>query len=133
MNINEMKETKYLKKEDVTPDKLVTIANLVQEDLSMENQPPEMKWVMYFNENLASDGSNKPIVLNWTNIQLCAIAVGSEDTDTWVNKQIVLFNDPTVSFAGKMTGGIRIRPAKNQQPSGPAPTGDFQPDEVPDF
>jgi len=114
MNINEMKETKYLKKEDCTPDKLVTIARVVQEDLSMENQPPEMKWVMFIQENIASDGTNKPFVLNWTNIQLCAQATGSENTDDWPGKKIVLFNDPNVSFGGKLTGGIRIRAAKNQ-------------------
>ncbi len=130
MNINNMKETKYLKKEDVTPDKLVTIRDIVQEDFSMENQPQEMKWVMYFHENLASDGSNKPIVLNWTNIQLCAIATGSEDTDNWTGKKIVLFNDPTVSFGGQLTGGIRIRAAKNQSPSVTAGENSFD-DDIP--
>jgi len=133
MNINEMKETKYLKKEDVTPDKLVTIDRIIKEDLSPENQPPEMKWVMHIRENIASDGNNKPFVLNWTNIQLCAQAVGSENTDDWTGKQIVLFNDPNVSFGGKLTGGIRVRAAKNtQQAPVQAPVQeaqDFQQDE----
>lgn len=109
MNINEMKETKYLKKEDVMPDKTVTIDRIEKTNVAMENQAPEMKHVMYFRENIASDGSNKPIVLNWTNIQLCANATGSEETDSWPGKQIILFNDPNVSFGGKLTGGIRIR------------------------
>ncbi len=114
MNVNDMKESKYLKKEDVMPDKLVTIRSISQENLAMNDQPEELKYVMFFNENLAADGSNKPIVLNWTNIQLCAQATGSEDTDEWPGKQVVLYNDPNVSFGGNLTGGIRIRAAKGQ-------------------
>lgn len=126
MNINEMKESKYLKKEDVGNGALVTIARLEQQDVSMENQPEEMKWILYFNESI--NGHNKGLVLNWTNIQLCAQAVDSEDTNNWTGKQIVLYNDPSVSFGGKITGGIRIRKPKNQAPQ--PPSDDFV-DDIP--
>ena len=116
MNINDMKESRYVKKEDVGDGVIVTVSGLSQENLAMENQPPEMKWVMSFKENI------KPLVLNSTNAQLCAKALNSPETDDWMGKQIILFNDPNVSFGGKLTGGVRIR--KNQQaapvPAAPA-------------
>lgn len=121
MNINDMKESRYVKKEDVGDGVIVTIAGLTQENLAMENQPPEMKWVMAFRENI------KPLVLNSTNAQLCAKALNSPETDDWTGKQVILFNDPNVSFGGKLTGGVRIR--KNQQ-AAPVPVDAFD-DDVP--
>jgi hypothetical protein len=120
MKIGEMKESKFLKKEDVGKGVLVTIDRIEQQDVSLENQPEEMKWIMYFKEVI--NNHNKGLVLNWTNIQLCAQAVSSEDTDHWPGKQIVLYLDPTISFGGKIIGGIRIRAPKTQpQTPEPAP------------
>lgn len=106
MRIGEMKESKYIKKEDVGQGKLVTIADLQQQNVAMEDQPPEMKWVIHFHE------FSKGMVLNWTNIQLIAKALGTEETDEWKGKKIVLFEDANVSFGGKLMGGIRVRAAK---------------------
>jgi len=49
------------------------------------------------------------MVLNLTNGKLIAIVTGSEETDDWIGKKITLWNDPTVSFGDKMTGGIRVQ------------------------
>ena len=103
MNINEMKESKYLKKEDVGAGTLFTIKEIKHENVALETQPEELKYVMYFHE------ATKGIVMNWTNLQLAAKALGSENTDDWMGKQIVLYEDPNVSFGGKLVGGIRIR------------------------
>lgn len=113
MNISEMKESKYLKKEDVIPDALVTIDGLHQENMAQEGQPEDMKYTLKLRE------FPKPMVLNWTNIQLCALATGTEETTEWPGKQIVLYNDPSVSFGGQLTGGIRIRAANQAQPQAP--------------
>lgn len=111
MRIGEMKESKYLKKEDVGRGKLVTITDLQQVNVAMEDQPPEMKWVIYFRE------FSKGMVLNWTNIQLIAKALGSEETEEWKGKQIVVYEDDNVSFGGKLVGGIRCRaPRPGAQP-----------------
>ena len=114
MNINDMKPSKYVKKEDVGNGVIVTIDHLTQENVAMDNQEADMKWVMHFKEDIM------PLVMNWTNIQLCAQVCGSEDTDNWIGKEIVLWNDPNVSFAGKLTGGVRIR-ARQQTAPKPAP------------
>ena len=109
MNINDMKESKYLKKSDVEPPIKVTITHLNQENLAMQGQPEEMKWILNFT-------AGKPLVLNSTNSQLIANALGSTETDDWKGKDIVLFNDPNVSFGGKLTGGVRARAVKGQEP-----------------
>ncbi len=126
MNINDLKDSKYLKKADVEPPILVTIARITQENLAQQGQEPEMKYVLHFAEDL------KPMVLNSTNGQLIAMALGSEETDDWNGKQIVLYNDPNVSFAGKLTGGIRARAKKTQtvETENPAPVMDEIEDSV---
>ncbi len=103
MNINELTTSKFLKKEDVSPPLIVTISGITQENLAKDNEAPEMKYILQFSENL------KPMVLNLTNGKLIAIVTGSEETDDWIGKKITLWNDPTVSFGDKMTGGIRVQ------------------------
>ena len=106
MRIGELKDSKYLKKEDVGTGKLLTVKELKQENVAGDNQPEEIKAVLYFNEVA------KGMVMNWTNLQLAAKACGSEETDEWTGKQVVLYEDPNVSFGGKLVGGIRIRAPK---------------------
>lgn len=104
--IHEMLESKFLKKEDVGGGVLYTINAVVQKNVAKEGADPEYKWAMCFVEN------DKPLVLNSTNIQLCQAIFGSDDTDDWLNKPIVLYTDPNVSFQGKVIGGIRVRKPK---------------------
>jgi hypothetical protein len=117
--IGEMMSSKYLKKEDVGNGVLVTIAGVKKMNVAVEGADPEYKWAMSFRE------MDKPMVLNSTNIQLCAKACDSEDTDDWIGKVIVLYDDPNVSYAGKLTGGIRIRARRNApkpEPVAPKPS-----------
>jgi hypothetical protein len=105
MNINDMKESNYVKKTDVEPPIKVTITGISRKDLAKQGDTPEMKWVLEFKEC-------KPLVLNMTNNQRIAKALDSEETDDWMGKEIVLYNDPDVSFGGKITGGVRARAVK---------------------
>jgi hypothetical protein len=66
-----------------------------------------MKYALYFEE------LEKPMVLNSTNGQLIAKIVGSDETDEWAGKQIVLYHDPNISFQGRLVGGIRVRAPKS--------------------
>jgi hypothetical protein len=34
---------------------------------------------------------------------------GTDETDEWVGKQCTLYTDPTIMFAGKKTGGLRVK------------------------
>ena len=70
-----------------------------------------MKWGLTFQE------LDKPMVLNTTNLNLCAKACGSDDTDDWFGHQVILYEDPSVSFGGKIVGGIRVK--SSQKTTGP--------------
>src|SRR5688572_22175153 len=101
--IGEMIESKFLKKEEVGErGALVTINGVQQANVAMQGADPEMKWTLIFDE------LDKPMVLNSTNIHMCAKACGSDNTDDWTGKKVVLYEDPNVSFGGKLVGGIRI-------------------------
>ena len=125
--ISDMRESKFLKKEDVGRGALGTIAGCGQYNVAMEGAAPEHKWCLTFHE------LDKPLVLNSTNIQLCAQICGSDDTDHWVGKRIVLYTDPNVSFQGKLVGGIRVRAPKVTAPPPPvqAPVPELTDDDIP--
>jgi hypothetical protein len=111
MNISALRESKYLKKEDLPQPTLVTMGEIEKVNLALEGQPPDVKYALYFQE------LEKPMVLNSTNGQLIAKIVGSDETDDWSGKQIVLYHDPNISFGGRLVGGIRVRaPKKGYQP-----------------
>src|SRR6266404_3062117 len=112
MHINELKDSKYLKKEDCDPAILVTIDHMSQANVALDGDPAEMRWCIHFKEY------DKPMILNSTNAQLIARALSSEETEDWTGKQIVLYNDSNVSFQGKLVGGIRAR-AKKSSPHKP--------------
>ena len=103
---SEMRESKFLKKEDVGAGMLLTVASCEQHNVAKEGADAELKWCLTFEE------SDKPLVLNSTNIQLCQNIFGSDDTDHWIGKRIVLYTDPNVSYQGKLIGGIRVRAPK---------------------
>lgn len=126
--ISEMRESKFLKKEDVGRGVLATIAGCDQMNVAMEGAGQELKWCLHFKE------LEKPLVLNSTNIQLCANICASEDTDYWVGKRIVLYTDPNVSYGGKLVGGIRVRapkPSAAPPPPPPVATEEIFDDEIP--
>lgn len=123
--ISEMRESKFLKQEDVGRGVLATITNCDQQNVAMEGAGKEMKWCLHFRE------LEKPLVLNSTNIQLCAQICKSEDTDEWKGKAVVLFVDPNVSYGGKLTGGIRVRAPKPGTPPPVAVSAPLTDDDIP--
>lgn len=102
-NINEMIPSKYLKIADVPDPVIVTFQGVKQVNVAKEDEAPEMKWACKFKE------FSKPMVLNSTNLNTAARVFGSMNTDDWIDKEIVLYNDENVSYAGKQTGGLRFR------------------------
>jgi len=111
-NVNDLKQSKFLTQKDVTPDVLVTIDSFEEVNVAVEGAEPQLKWTLTFKE------LEKPLVLNSTNGQIIAAITGSEESDDWIGKKIVLYAEPNVFFGGKMTGGIRVRAPKPQAPTG---------------
>jgi len=133
---SEMRESKFLKQGDVGQGALLTITGCEPHNVAKEGAEPEMKWCLTFAE------SEKPLVLNSTNIQLCERIFGSDDTDNWVGKKVVLYTDPNISFQGKVVGGIRVRAPKTAKASTatpvavkatplPAPVEELTDDDIP--
>ena len=109
MNLSDLKQSKYLKKDDCDPDILVTISGMSQENVAKEGADPEMRTALHFNE------LDKPLILNSTNGQIIAQITGqTNDIErTWIGAKVVLYSDPNVSFGGKLVGGIRVRPPRS--------------------
>lgn len=107
-HIDQLTESKFMKQSDVGDGMLVTIKGLKKQNVARDDEEAENKYCLTFNE------IDKPLVLNKTNIQLCALATGSQQTDDWIGRKIVLYSDPTVAYGGKLVGGIRIRAPKGQ-------------------
>ena len=105
-NVNDLGESKYLKKEDVDPAVIATIEGYENVNVARDNDPPSMRWALKLS-------GLKPMILNKTNGNRIAKITGSGDFDGWVGKRIELYNDEFVEFAGKITGGIRVRPVKD--------------------
>ena len=112
MNLSDIKKSRFLKKEDVTPAVLVTIREITKENVAIEGAEEDFKVCIHFNE------LDKPMVLNQTNGNMIAAITGQNENieHTWIGATIVLYNDPSIMFAGKPTGGIRVRAPKGQKP-----------------
>lgn len=120
--------SKYLSKSDVGEDGVVlTIKGFRMETLKSD-EGDEDKMVMHFAEDV------KPMVVNRTNAQLIGVATGARNVGESKGKQIVVFNDPTVGFGGKITGGLRVKkvggvpktaPRQASRPVGDEDLGDF--------
>ena len=102
-NISEMLQSKYLKKEDFPEAATLTITGVSKVNIAKENEKPQYKYAMQFAE------VGKPLLLNSTNIKRTAKACGSEDSDDWTGKKIVVYNDEEVEFGGEIIGGLRVR------------------------
>jgi hypothetical protein len=104
--VNDMIDSKYLKQSDVPDPVIVIVSRVGKLNIAKEGDPPEEKWAVKFDE------FNKPLLLNSTNIKLLAKACGSDDTDDWKGKEVILYTDENVSFGGQIVGGLRIRKAQ---------------------
>jgi len=125
-------ESKYLRKDDVGEDGIVvTIAGFSHADIKTDDGGVESKIIMTFKEDLP------PMVVNRTNAALISVCTGAKTAGEAKGKKIVVYNDVTVSFGGRVTGGIRIkkvpgapRPAPAAKPATLATADDFN-DEIP--
>ena len=126
---SEMVQSKYLKTADVPDPVIVTITKVGKVNMAKEEAAPDMKWAIRFKE------FEKPMVLNSTNIKICEKILGSDNTDDWIGKEIVLYTDDNVSFQGELVGGLRFKgQEKAPQKVMPRPTGskfDDMSDDIP--
>jgi hypothetical protein len=115
---NDMLESKYIQKTDLTQPTRLTVAGCERKDIGQENKP-EFRWVVAF------EGEWKPLILNRTNTDAFFDGLG-EDSNDWIGKQIILFNDMSVEYQGKR-GGIRVY-QQMEVADAQAPPSQFTPD-----
>lgn len=102
-DVSQMSESKFLKRADVGQGKLLTIVECVQQNVAKENDKPEMKWCLFFQEE------EKGMILNKTNAEIIAQFSGERNSDHWGGVKVVAYDDPSISYGGKLVGGIRVR------------------------
>ena len=116
MNIDfsQVLASNWLSKDDVTT--LGTEAIISKITPEEVGDPPVEKYALHFHGDL------KPLLLNPTNIRIL-VALYGPLSDDWLNQPIIVYSDPTVSYAGRIAGGVRLRMAvQSQAPVRPPPT-----------
>lgn len=109
--VSDMIQSKFLRKEDFDEDQVCTINSISLEPMQGSN---DTKWVLFFREH------PKGMVLNTTTIRVLEQAFG-EDSDDWIGKRVKVYVDPSVSFQGRIVGGLRLRTPSKSQQSAPTP------------
>ena len=115
---DQMLESKYIQKTDLAQPTRLTVSGCERKDIGQENKT-DFKWVVEFN------GAWKPLILNRTNTDAFFDNLG-DDSNNWVDKQIILFNDMSVEYQGKR-GGIRVY-QQMEVSDAQAPISQFTPD-----
>jgi hypothetical protein len=120
-------ESKFLKRSDVGEDGMVLTIRGFKLETVKGDEGEEEKVVMHFAEDV------KPMILNKTNSNLLAVCTGAKNVGDAKGKKIVVYDDPTISFGGRITGGLRIKKVPGAPRTAPAaaPAGDTFNDEIP--
>jgi hypothetical protein len=98
----------FLKKADVNPSQILTIAGAAIRSIAAPGKPAQQKLVLSFNETA------KVFPVNTVNGDSICEITGFEDADKWAGTRLEFYVDPDVTFAGQKRGGIRVRKPKNE-------------------
>ena len=125
------KNSKYLAKEDVGDDGVIITVRGFKKETLKSDKGDEEKVILYFMEE-----EYKPMVLGNTTSTQLGKATGALTAGEARGKKIVVFNDESVMFGSKNTGGLRIKKYSTAQPATPKaskdPFADFK-DDIPGF
>lgn len=90
--------SKYLKADDLQGKRVrVTCGDVTMEDVGGED-----KYILHFKDK------EKGMVLNATNIGRLTIGFGSDDSEEWYGKELILQSEP-VQFQGRTVQGLRVQ------------------------
>ena len=104
--------SEFLKQDDINPPEgvIVTIERIERKLVSGNGvEPDKTKVCVKFQE------SEKFMVLNSTNASAIKTFTRSVTPDESIGKQIEIHVDPTVTFGGRLVGGIRFRPVPDSR------------------
>ena len=93
--------SKFLKAKDVKQPVTVTITQVDCEEFKEDGN----KLVVYFRELEQGLIPAKTVIATLNEL----FSPEHEETDDWIGKQVILFNDPNVLYSGKRVGGLRVK------------------------
>ena len=93
----------YIGKDDVPDPVIAIIDDVERQPIRNDAGGTDDKPVMTF-----AHGQFKPLILNNINWMTLEDAYG-EDSDDWRGKPVEIYVDPSVMFAGRRVGGVRLR------------------------
>jgi hypothetical protein len=99
----------FLKQSDFDHDPAIafTISRVEKVHFEAKNgRPAEDKWVVHF------DGE-RALSLNKTNLTLLAKWFGKRPS-AWKGQQVTVYRDESISFGGRLVGGLRVRKPSSQ-------------------
>jgi hypothetical protein len=122
------RNSKYLRKEEFPEPEDLTISDVQEEQVAALDEEPEPGLILYFSEK------EKGMVCNPTNSETLEKMTGSANPQDWIGTKVTVFNDPTVRFGSKITGGLRLRPPPMMQvrPHKPVPMSQHRADATDD-
>ena len=127
MKTSEAFPSKYLKAEDLQGrDVAVTISDVKLEEFDGDRGKESKMLIMF-------KGKSKGLITNKTNARTIAKVLGSDETDDWIGKSIVI-GPREIEFQGETVWGIRVSlkaPAQSPAPARPAPAAPDQSDDAP--
>ena len=108
MKLTEMFPKRFATGEDLQGKAVtLTVQGVNSEKMRPQRNAPEVdRWVLYFKE------TKKGVILSRTLAYQIASILGSDDTDRWIGKRIMLYPQP-MNVAGKQVVAIRARAAEN--------------------
>lgn len=108
-----------------TREATVRITKVVRENVTGAGAKVSVKPTIYI------EGKSKPIVGNSSICKAISSMYGPH-IEAWPGKLITIYGDPTVTFGGDVTGGIRVKPIipKEQAKQPVMETTDVPPSEV---
>ena len=115
-NANDFLGGNYLKKEDIDGAMTVTLTDVWSEAVLNAGRK---KLVVSFRE------LEKPLILNKTNIKRFARIFGTGDTKAW-RGPVTIYVEPGVEYAGRVVGGLRVRPVDKAQSRVESPAKQLQ-------
>lgn len=112
--MNVSKFLSRLKADDVKEDMLVTVEAVYETDVFDKDRDAEKALLAVKFAEVDSEVACGP-----TQVRQLVDAFRSTESDNWVGKKIIMWNDPSVTFNNRKVGGIRFKSASESELSKP--------------
>lgn len=95
-------------------EQVLTVKECRFENVAPDDKPEDMKWVLHFEETTSG------VVLSSTRLDQMVSLFGTNESEAWHGKQVTVYCDPDVRFAGKKVGGVAIKAAPTAKAAAPS-------------